>query len=1371
MRHFLLLLCVLISSLNIHATIWQKFKIDNLNYQVTSESETSMTGTVTVWNGGVSGDLVIPATVSYNGFTYTVNEINGEYYIDGEGEIEDQDSEAFYGANISSVSFPNTIEIIGSYAFENCSGLTNVNIPSSVTNIKNGAFSSCSNLTSITVDATNTVYDSRENCNAIIETATNKLIQGCSSSIIPNSVTAIGNAAFAQCSNLTSINIPNGVKSIGSSAFANCKIPSIVIPESVESIGQHAFGGNSILTSLVVKWDTPIKLTTDIIVSSNYNRVTLNVPLGTKSKYKSANIWRKFTNINEYNLREYSDFNDGTFNYIITSNNNNTRTVAVAAINENLSGNVIIPAEVEYNGVTYTVTKILQYGFANCNQMTTITIPTSVESIDKNAFSLCTALTEIKTAWDYTNVAYINSVIEYQYRKNIKVEVPDYTTYLAYNKKGWSQFNLVKLSDVGNYLVDNYLLYQITSEDAQTNTGTAKLLSYQRRGFESTQDWMYDDIVLEWYWNNSNIYDDWNGETVNPSNLYANTHTQWTNLVIPETISNNGFVYTVNELTENCLANPKKNMYNDGTFNGPVSITIPATVVKIGEKAFSSLPKLETVQFLGNTIVELGKSIFNNSTVVNVVFNSSTQTLPESTFSNCKKLTTVTCPNLENISKWAFHSCNELTSLDTDNLVYIGYEAFRKALKTNSQFTIASDRLETIDTLAFYENNAKEIKLNHIKEIKCAGFFRYTGKLWIPESIEIIGDMAFNSWVDNNDISFAQEGQEMNVLNFPNLMDVGRYAFNHCGNPQKVILSNPNLTLKMAAFQRCVGLKELSLPNTLTTIPDRCFLECNNLEKVGLPENLETIGYWAFAKCDKLDDINWPESLETISDGAFYYCELLDDVDISNVSYIQPNDDIVYIDRYPTFSVDNTNYGSNTEPLSCVGAFAYCTKLKNITLSEELQNLPARTFEHCTSLEYMLVPSKVQYIGDYAFSWCENLRIVKISNSVKTIGKEAFSYIKVNKHITLPSHLTNLDDDIIFASMNNGTKVIEELTLPQGVNSLNHLSRNGITPQLGLYIIGDKIPENLSDFIVNDYDETFDYQLTPNYPADTYKYGIYVKRSVFNDKYPDGKFMHHHVSYQVPVRMCGTSGVGVEYKTLCRDFDVDLTHTNDNLPDGVEPLRAYVVEEVDGDLRMVFLNEIKYIPSRLKANVTDENGNLYQGVDEYVGVILRGTPGYTYFYEIGEHDYTQGAEGQWSMEDAMAYSGRLFENNMMSGDANDEFYVHKTVLDNEGNEIVNYGLNNNRLKIYNKDGWLNYNKAYLQLSKDVSEAIEGNTDAEGNVNLTFMFNNSDGSTDKISSVEFMKNAESDIFYNPYGQRVSKDTKGIVINNGKKFVNK
>ena len=137
----------------------------------------------------------------------------------------------------------------------------------------------------------------------------------------------------------------------------------------------------------------------------------------------------------------------------------------------------------------------------------------------------------------------------------------------------------------------------------------------------------------------------------------------------------------------------------------------------------------------------------------------------------------------------------------------------------------------------------------------------------------------------------------------------------------------------------------------------------------------------------------------------------------------------------------------------------------------------------------------------------------------------------------------------------------------------------------------------------------------------------------------------------------------------------------------------------------------------------------------------------------------------------MAYSNSSFEQNLMAGDANDEFYVYKTVEDDNNNEIVNYGLNSNKFKIYYKDGWLNYNKAYLQLPKEVSDAIERNTDADGNANLTFVFNNADGTTDKVSSVEFNRNSDSNIFYNLNGQRVSKNTKGIVINNGRKIINK
>ena len=119
-------------------TSWAETKINGIYYELDASSKTA---SVTSCDDEYSGEVTIPSTVSYEDVTYSVTSI-------------------------------------GYYAFQDCTSLTSVTIPNSVTSIHYGVFSGCSSLTSIAVDAGNPVYDSRENCNAIIKTSSNKLIVG-----------------------------------------------------------------------------------------------------------------------------------------------------------------------------------------------------------------------------------------------------------------------------------------------------------------------------------------------------------------------------------------------------------------------------------------------------------------------------------------------------------------------------------------------------------------------------------------------------------------------------------------------------------------------------------------------------------------------------------------------------------------------------------------------------------------------------------------------------------------------------------------------------------------------------------------------------------------------------------------------------------------------------------------------------------------------------------------------------------------------------------------------------------------------------------------------------------------------------------------
>lgn len=217
-----------------------------------------------------------------------------------------------YCNQLKSITFPNSITSIGYYAFKNCYRLESVFIPSSLTEIGFGAFMECANLNSIVIDASNPVYDSRDNCNAIVETSTNTLLMASKETTIPETITKIGNNAFDGYSNYTSISIPNSVKSIGGGAFAYCRgLTSIIIPNSITSIGSYAFQGcNSLCDVYCMATEIPDTNYGNQFQGVNLNNASLYVPVGCKNKYSSVEPWKSFGNIEEIAFDAGCDLSD-----------------------------------------------------------------------------------------------------------------------------------------------------------------------------------------------------------------------------------------------------------------------------------------------------------------------------------------------------------------------------------------------------------------------------------------------------------------------------------------------------------------------------------------------------------------------------------------------------------------------------------------------------------------------------------------------------------------------------------------------------------------------------------------------------------------------------------------------------------------------------------------------------------------------------------------------------------------------------------------------------------------------------------------------------------------------------------------------------
>ncbi len=465
MKHLFTATLLLLAILMPATATAHDFEVDGIYYNILNYNEAKVTykgGYSSQYTNEYSGDVTIPATVTYNGSTYSVTCIDyGAFYeckelasIDIPNSVTTIGTNAFYECRnlktisipnsvttigdyafykcsaltsinipnsvtnigygafngctaLTSIDIPNSVTTIGNYAFSSCTALTSINIPNSVTNIGNYAFKGCSALTSITVASDNPTYDSRDNCNALIETESNTLIQGCMNTTIPNSVTTIGNYAFSSCTALTSINIPNSVTNIDNSAFFGC----------------------TGLTSITVARDNPKYDSRD-----NCNAIIETASNTLIQGCMNTTIPNSVTTIGNYAFFECSALTSLFLPSSVTS-------IGMRAFSGcSALKSITIPN---------SVTDIDQEAFSGCSSLTSITIPNSVANIGSQAFYGCSSLTSITIPNSVANIG-LQAFYGCSSLTSISINIPNSVTNIGtYAFSGCSALN-----EVYSFIVD-----------------------------------------------------------------------------------------------------------------------------------------------------------------------------------------------------------------------------------------------------------------------------------------------------------------------------------------------------------------------------------------------------------------------------------------------------------------------------------------------------------------------------------------------------------------------------------------------------------------------------------------------------------------------------------------------------------------------------------------------------------------------------------------------------------------------------------------------------------------------------------------------------------------------------------------------------
>ena len=732
-------------------------------------------------------------------------------YIEIPNTVTEIAQYAFYGCEyLTTIDLPDNLTTLGYAAFRHCYALNEVVIPSTVTQIEGSTFSGCTSLTSIVVESGNTKYDSRNSCNAIIETATNTLIAGCQNTVIPNNVTSIGSQAFYQCSSLTSITIPNNVTSIGIQAFSSC----------------------SSLTSVTVEATTPPTLGTYVFSSSP----TCYIPAGTLSAYQASD-WAQYVGSfveqgsTTTPASDFHNFEDASLNaewQFIQSGQTNYWTIGTAAGSASTGSNALY---ITNNGSNYAYT-------VTSSSVSWAYIPVSLDTNDTISFYWKGTA---ESCCDYLAV-YLMPIGSLPTAGS--TTLPDGTITLTNKLNQQSEWQLYTATPAvsGNY----NLCFMWQNDGSVGNTSIAVDNVSVGNNHASTENKCGDNLYWEYADGNLSIigvgemynYDYWDNPA--PWSVYVDELTSVSLSEGVTTVGSSTF-YGLTNLSKVSLPNTITQIHSRA-FEGCDTLTdiiIPSTVTTIGAFAFegtsiSSLHIPSSVTNIGMgafmipdlawIIVESGNAVYESRNS-NAVIASATNTLvvgcqntviPDGivTIGNrsfcSNRIESIFLPSsVTIIDEFAFASCDLLTSVNIpDHVTSIGDYAFSDC--AFSSITLPNG-LTSIGQHAFDG---------------CASLQSIT----IPASVAYIGIQTFSScasltsMVVNSDNTHYDSRDNCHAI----IETATNTLISGC---QSTIIPNTVTKLDWGAFYHCDALTQITIPSSVVSM-DGSFIYCDNLETV-----------------------------------------------------------------------------------------------------------------------------------------------------------------------------------------------------------------------------------------------------------------------------------------------------------------------------------------------------------------------------------------------------------------------------------------------------------------------------------------------------------------------------------------------------------